>query len=414
MKTNREKLEKQIHLLFDEYDTNKKIKKKIGEILEKNGFLPGDVNAWFSKQKPIQIESLTVLCLLTVALFEATEDYSVDPSKFFTQQEVEKAKLYTVEQSDKTQYPIVIKNLRQINLDHWIGYMEIQEVAALYRKRVVTYNPETQREMTVRTYKDKIIEEISINTKSVASIKKAILEGEFITNFITFNILQNGEENFYFNDKTGVLTIESGEFNTTDGFHRDLGMVYAVQENPNVKYITGVHITNFGVEKAKKYIAQEDKKNKMSEKYVKTLDQDNLSNRIVNKINEDSKSYLKGKITSNQLRLKQDHTLIDYVLLSDAISHIFNPKETKDIINMSKEIVNGMNHITETYPEILEKSVKKDFWIGALALINELGGSSSLLSGIIAKAENNNLEVKNTSKTTINNVSTYYKNFINN
>ena len=151
-----------------------------------------------------------------------------------------------------------------------------------------------------------------------------------------------------------------------DGFHRTLGIIEAIQQNPELKYITGVYITNFDVNKAHRLIVQEDKKNKINRKYIKTLDLDNCSNKIATKLNEDSRSYLSGKISI----LK--NSIVDYVVLSEAISYEFAPKETVDVVKYSKYLIDGINYIFELKPEFLAEKQVNTVWIAIIALLKKV------------------------------------------
>jgi hypothetical protein len=58
--------------------------------------------------------------------------------------------------------------------------MSAQEINELFNRRVLTYNPETQRPLKRKEFNDKIIERIDVNPKAVKKIKNLILKGGFI------------------------------------------------------------------------------------------------------------------------------------------------------------------------------------------------------------------------------------------
>jgi hypothetical protein len=408
MKTNRGNAESVLLKLFSEYNTDKKLKKKLFDKMKTHGFFEGDINSWFSLIRPIQSESQVVLCLLSIYIHEITEESKINPDKYFTEVEIEEARKYDIKNQIKNKYPVVFKNIRKIATDHYIGDLTIKEVVSLYDNGLISYNRETQREFKVKEFHNKIVEEININKASVMEIQQNILDGKFITNFITLNILQNGEEDFEYDERANTLTVNSGEIDILDGFHRSLAMIYALSEYPECNYITGVNITNFDIDKARRYIVQEDKKNKMSSKYVKSLSSDNYSNMIVNKLNEDSRSYVRGKITSNSMLLKQNQ-FIDYNLLSDSIEYEFQPENTKDVISYYKRIVSTINYAVEEFPEILESGKSSYWWIGLIALIKHLGNNNKLIIETLSKSDKDFSDIKTFNRANIKSISNYHK-----
>jgi len=369
MRTKRDVLEKELTIMISEYAKNRHVKMKVADIFKGHNLLAGDANSILMLLTPINTISQVMLYIFTKSLYEATSEERINPEKFFTELEIKEGDNWKADIEGKSKYPIVFKNVEKINSDMWVTYMTAQEIAELYSRRVIIYNPETQRALKKKEYKDKIIEEIDINKTSIQEIKKDILSSKFISNYITFNIMQSGEEQFEYNEKEKTLTIYAGETNILDGFHRSLGMIYAVQENPNVEFRTGVSITNFDLDKARRYIVQEDKKNKMNKKYIKSLNSDSISNLIVKKINENSNSYLKGLVSFDDFMIKKGKAFVAFDILADAIEYTFEPKERLDIVKYSKRIIDGLNHIIELKQDLIKVAVEQTTWAYYICLI---------------------------------------------
>jgi len=411
MLKSRVELERKLQTILEETPITKTIKNDVVEqISTAHNFTPGDIHSVFNGTTHISTISQVFLYLFAKYLYEKINEESINPNSFFTETDIKEGNKFKLAKKDREKFPLIIADVIKIAPDHFITKMTIQQVVEIYNKLIIKYNYETQRQAKLKEYNDRIIQTPDINENSVREIKKLILQNDFITNVITFNILQNGEEDFVYDEKSGELIIKSGEINILDGFHRSLGMVFAILENPEINYVTGVNITNFDVDKGRRFIVQEDKKNKINKKYIKSIDVDNISNRIVNKLNEDSRSYLKNKITVNNNILKNS-SMIDYTVLSEAIQHEFEPQETKDIIKYSRMIINGMNYIVESNPDLIENHQPNTLWIALIALIkraNDAEDWQEKTNKILDKIDYTQfIEEKNINKSVIKKIAEY-------
>jgi hypothetical protein len=148
-------------------------------------------------------------------------------------------------------------------------------------------------------------------------------------------------------------------------------MLYALQENPELNGCFEVRITYFDTDKAKAFIVQEDKKNKINAHYIKSLDTNKLSNLIVKKLNENSNSYLRGKITTDKIYIKKGKALIMFDVLSDAIEFTFKPMQNADIIQQGKFILNGLNYILEEHEGYLDET-NELIWSAFIVMLSKV------------------------------------------
>lgn len=411
MKTHRETLEHELNIVLDANAINKKIRESVAEKLKKHGITHGTVNDLFSRREliPLSTVSQPLLCLLTVALYEseAEEKYRIDPQKFFTDYEIEEAKSFVVPKEDVTKYPVIFSNVLKFEDDYYVTKITLAEIASLFKKMVIRYNPETQRPLISKAYGDKIVQEIDINKRSIQEIKQNILEGKQITDFIAFNVLQgNTPADIEYDEKNLQLFINSGDINLIDGFHRCLAGLYAYQENPNIDFSYGLVITNWDIDKALRFIHQSDLKNKLKPSFKKAINPNKLSNSIVKKINENSQSYLSGKITTDKHLISPNNKLIMFDVLSDVIDIEFQPKENIDVVKQGKFIMDGLNYIIEQKPELLNET-NEILWMTYIVLLKdvyEVDNWQNVLSEKLSKIERNRLEsitYKSITKSTI-------------
>ena len=74
-------------------------------------------------------------------------------------------------------------------------------------------------------------------------------------------ILEENDVHVEYDEKDLALYIYCGKLNLTDGWHRLRGFFKALFKKPDLDYLEGVMITCFDVEKAVKFIYQEQNHN---------------------------------------------------------------------------------------------------------------------------------------------------------
>jgi hypothetical protein len=370
MITTREKCERQLKLILSEYNAKRKIKDNVTKRFKKYGLLPGDVSDIFSQNTPIETLSTSMLCLFTKILYEETKEELINTSNFFTELEIQEVTQYKKEYKKFATYPILFNDVIQDSMDDFSTVLDICKLAEFINNRVFKYNPETQRPLISKFYNNREIKEIDLNKKSREAITKNIIDGKQIPNTVTINILHNGEDDFEYNDKNKTLKINSGEIDIIDGYHRILAAWFAYNKKPTVKFYYKLRIVNWDVEKAKAFIYQETLGNKIDPNKANSYNVNNPYNIIVNKLNENPKSNVRGKITNDKLDIKSGKSLIMFDVLFDSIKVLFNVKDSQDIVKVGGYLREGINIITDEKIELL-KEVKDDrLWVSYLIILH--------------------------------------------
>ena len=346
MRREREVLEKVLNELFDEYNRNTDVTTEIKKKLVEHGINIGTATGILNTSIPISTQSLTVLCLITMSLYETTKLMKINPENYFMPKEIEMANKLKRE-TELTKDYVDIEDIKQVADDQWITTMTYKQVADLYSVGKVRYNKETQRNTVFKEHGNKIIEAININRTSVKEIKELMLKGLFIPNVITFNILATGEEKFEINNRNKSMRVYSN-LDIIDGFHRSLAIIEAVANNPEIEETIAVYITNFDIDKCHRFIVQEDKKNKIDKKYIQTINVEEIENKIVKILNERSGSELMGRITTNITFYKNQGYVLGNVL-ADSIKHNFEIKSMRDVNNVADFLIEGFVEIVGKY-----------------------------------------------------------------
>ena len=325
MKTLREDLDIRLNDLFTKIlnkNMGRKIIEQTGEVIsEKRNYLKAATHSILLQQRPLSDvsdkEIYWVIDGLNETLSENGESNLVKDFKIkdiFTDKEIQKYSKSKFENVTETIYPISFKVLK-ISDDQWLSTISSKKLFELYKNQIINYNKNTQRplkEVTkhgVKTYK------INKNKQSVNAIKEDLKKGLFIPNCLTFNInMDNPSNEYYVDEENGELVLENGQFDLIDGFHRYSAITELLLENPDIEFNFGIWIMNFDENKSCRFIAQEDKRNKINKTYTKSLDAlngDNFSSRIIQVLNENNNSPFKGKLTRyNDSNINYDDVVI--------------------------------------------------------------------------------------------------------
>jgi hypothetical protein len=182
------------------------------------------------------------------------------------------------------------------------------------------------------------------------------LERKFIPNAISFNINADKPFEFYYDEDEHTLTIYYCTLDIADGWHRYLAMTNAKDRDSSLECNTIVNILNFSEDKAKRYIVQEDKKNRIKKSKIKSLDVDNNYSKIVNNLNEHSKSDLCDLIgTSNGC-------MIDFELLVNLIKLNFIINDNADLINVKNYTIQSFNSLIEDNQDLITQKQSNLTW----------------------------------------------------
>lgn len=399
MKKDRSVLERVLNELFDEYNRNTDVTTEVKKKLVEHGINVGTATGILNTSIPISTQSLAVLCLITISLYETTEEPKIKPEDYFMLEEIEAANNFKREIEIIKDY-IEIEDIKAVAEDQWVTTMTYKQVADLYSAGKVRYNKETQRNTIYKEHDNKIIEAININRTSVREIKELMVKGLYTPTTLTFNILMTGKEKFEINNRNKSIRIYDS-LDIIDGFHRSLADIEVVAENPDIEGIWEIRITNFNVDKCHRFIVQEDKKNKIDKKYIQTINVEELENKVVKLLNERSDSELMGRITTNITFYRNQGYVLGNIL-ADAIKHNFEIKSMRDVNSVADFLIEGFVEIVGKFIDdfnnldVSRKNNVKTYsstFIGYITLLAELREETnwkSKLEQILNKIDFNN------------------------
>lgn len=333
MKANKSKLIGELSIRFPNVNPQ-----KVTAELKRKYDIPLNLSAnILSGQKYLDEYSEYILyCFCDVITPNLTDTYFVDREiNYYSEQ---RFKIETVE------FPIVF-NVNQVTEEQWIGAFTMQELMKFRAAGLINYNINTQRTLAHIVKGNQDYYNVSINRTNIKKIKGMVERGEFIPNTITLNI-QVDDTISDFEYKNGKLIIKSIKaFDIIDGFHRYLAFGQIYDENPDFDYPLEVRITNFSESKGKQFTYQEDQKTFMKKVDSDSLNQYDLYNMLVKRLNEDTLCDFCGLIKTGKT--------ISEGRLAVALK-IYDISDRKEMIGLVKVIRDKLNRLTMIDPDLLE------------------------------------------------------------
>jgi hypothetical protein len=258
-------------------------------------------------------------------------------------------------ETEKIKFPLVFK-MFQVTEDQWIGKITVDMLMKLRQAQLISYNINAQRTLTKVVKGGKETYKITINQKAVREIQDAFEKNEFIPNTITLNLPMETENDFYYDNDSCSLVINSLErLDISDGYHRYISACQLRDMNPEFDYPLELRILNYSEDKAKQFIYQEDKKTFMKKIDSRSMNMNRAANIVVTRVNENIRCNLKGMISRNDgaINFGELADLVDYFYFKG----ISKEKERSAIIQAVKEITDNFNLLTEYDTDYLENKM---------------------------------------------------------
>jgi hypothetical protein len=395
------------------------MKNKVIDQFKERGFMTGEITAIITGTNRLEQLTDELLYLLVWVLYSTVDDAilqdRINPEKVLTDKEIAIAKNIKVDRKKDSIYPIMFNNIHKDVEDDYSGIITLEELVDLFDKRIIKYNPETQRPLVSKLYHDQEIKDIFLNKKNVKEIEEKILTGKQIPDEITFNLAATGEEEFDFNNLKNELKINEGDIFCINGWHRITGGRNAFKKDPAKcsSFYFKLRIVHWDVEKAKAYVYQESLGTKLDILASKSYDVYNEVNQVVGKLNENPKSCLRGKITSDTSIFESGKALVMFNVIFDSINQMFEVKNNHDVSVFSNYFIKGLNLITDNNPDLLANPIDDRLLVTYMATLKKYFNDEDWqekLINTIDKIDVNDLQsipYKTVNKTFINKVIEY-------
>jgi len=328
---NRKEAIEKLSTFFNSLYSDKVSEEKLYSAMSKRGMNRGRFNGYVFNMIPLDNFSDEELYW-----FASYKQSGIDVEEYFSEEEQKKYSKSKV-RIEKKLYPVIFENVIPVSDDQFVTIISTQKLYELYNNSVLAYNIRTQRAPKIY-YKDgKEVYKININRYSVNEIRDLMERGLYIYNDLSFNVGSREENNFYYDEQKAQFVLKDGIIDILDGFHRTMAIIQVMNSDPEFEQSFVLNIMNFTEEKARRFVAQQDKRNKINMSFAKSLDDTKYDSIIVKRLNENSNCVLFGQIKAVGKRQ------LDFGKTAGAIKFLFAPKTMKDANEITRQIENGTN-----------------------------------------------------------------------
>lgn len=353
----REKLQNEIKKAIYSLDNNNIQEEIIDKIVER-GYPRGHIADIMEGNALLEPLSLLDLGVIADTIYKIGDISTIAPDLYFEDAEIERIKIHKIRAEKEDKDLLIFEDARQVMHDIWTVVVPSQKIAELYRENAVGYDFETQRDPKFIKTEDVIIKVANVNWIAVEEIKNLLIQSLFIPNTITFNVPIEDAECIKFDRNKKRLIITDKVLKILDGFHRSLGIIAALRE-VDLDYNFEMRITCFNTDKARQFIVQEDKRNPINKEYIRSIDETDRVTVVVNNLNQDNKSELKGMITTDKSLITSGKALVGFDTMHDVIERLWKLNTLVDSNKLTEYLKDFFNELVAVYPEEMKVHIKE-------------------------------------------------------
>ena len=384
MLKNRTELEEEILAYFVSVYRNKRTEKIQDELIRNlsNRFSIIKLVNILNNRLPLPQLSEQELFFICNFIYKTDKNIKFDIKDWFTESEISQW-INSIENNRKNTSVVEIENVMYNGNElaqEYLCYITYKELAKMLEIGLIEYDTTLQRSPKIISKMGKIIEIPTINLETVEDIKEKMLNGEFYSNQITLNMLQEG--NIFWNYHNRKLSIDTtkGRLLVIDGGHRLTSVARAYRENENIEGVLCLNIKALDADGCKNFIWQESLANRHNEENLDRFNINSKTTLFINKIN----SY-KNRKNNALYRFIKTHIVRDGIISEDIFREGLIQSKLIEILNKDKTnmleftdyICNFFNAVKESvskhYPKdvdlIMENPV---FIIGMMILAEEM------------------------------------------
>ena len=276
----------------------------------------------------------------------------INLDKYYTEIEIGRYSKAKYQENETVVFPLVIPAIQNRD-DQWMASVSARQLLT-WRQSIMRYNSNIQRALTTIVRNGVTYEKITLNKASVKNMQKLFRERKYVPDVITVNIDDDGAD-FYYDEKEKALIINSVKYlDLTDGYHRLVALSKVAEEDPEFDYHMWLQITNFSESLASHFIWQVEQRNVMPKATIATYNMDDLSNKIVKRVNEANDCNLCGCITRGGMC---DFTIFASVISYGIVRNIPEARMREALVTATKDIIKTVNEITEGDLSLLSRKM---------------------------------------------------------
>lgn len=352
LKKERIELEGVLEYVLFKHIHDRKTVKKINEILDD----PKIVDAFdqlFAGKRTLSSLSIPMLCVITCAVYEATEAADIKPTDFFMKSEIDQYKSMDFanakESTNDVKLPIIFDEVIMLDPENYVTVVDTNFLVKMLHNNLIHYDYKSQRSAIYIKGKDgDAIPVQELNMQSVTDISDHMLNGTYLPDTLSLNVYSDEIEPIIYNSKKKQLEISEGAYITIlDGFHRLRGGERAVYLNPDLPQKLFLTIRSYDEETSKRYFGQINTVNVVAPERLRELKSERTSDLVVRDLQRNSE--LKEKIASAPSIYEVAGQLTTFDVLSYAIDKVYSPKTRIEAKETSSYLTDFFDYLIGSY-----------------------------------------------------------------
>lgn len=366
-------------------------------LLEKHAIFEGSVQSWINDPTSLKNVDTRILFLFAEQIYLKSTNEEINPSNYFTESEIKTARQYNGKLyiQDEVEFPLVFQPAIQHSYNTWTTRIHIKTLVSLLQSRLIHWNPESQREATLKIVDNEVIPTPTIYMKNVLEMKELLKKGKLEISQIVLNASAGtsdvGEEVNY-NEDNYELKILSAKIDVIDGWHRILSSTIALSESPDIDFWFDLKIVNMTTDRAAELLAQISKATPISETKRKMMGKESYTDKLISELR---KTKIGDRISKREMLSTSAKELVTYNTLSKGIESNFKIdkiSEMYEVVDYLTEFFDVLlevfeDEFTTNYQETKEKSLMND---------NNIIGYGFIL--LASRMKNENIPARNARK----------------
>lgn len=340
----------------------RKVVKEIKQYLNENyAIFEGSVQSWINDPSSLKEIDTRLLFLFAEQIYEKTGDTNINPEEYFTPAEIKVAKQYNGKLyiEDDVKFPIVFQPAIQHSYNTWTTRIHIKTLVSLLQSRLLNWNPESQREATLKVVGNEVIPIPTIYMKNVLEIKELLKKGKLEISQIILNASAGtsdvGEEVSY-DESNYELKILSAKIDVVDGWHRILGSSMALSEKPDIDFWFDLKIVNMTVDRAAELLAQLAKATPISTTKRRMMSKESYTDKLIAELR---KSKIGDRISKKEYRSDVAKELVTYTTFAKGVENNFKINKISEMYDIADYLTEFFDVLLDVYEDEFTTNYKK-------------------------------------------------------
>jgi hypothetical protein len=324
-------------------------------LYENYAIFEGSVQSWINDPSNLKNVDTRILFLFAEQIYIKTEQKypNINPEEYFTEAEIKTARQYDGKLyiNNEVEFPIIFQPAIQHSYNTWTTRIHIKTLVSMLQSRLIHWNPESQREATLKIIDNEVIPTPTIYMKNVLEMKELLKKNKLEISQIILNASAGtsdvGEEVVY-DESNYELKILSAKIDVIDGYHRILASQMALSEKPDIDFWFDLKLVNMSVSRAAELLAQISKATPISETKRRVMGKESFTDKVISELRS---SKLGDKISKKENLSISARELVTYKTLSKGIESNFKITKTSEMYDVADYLIEFFDVLLDVYED---------------------------------------------------------------